>query len=259
MTTVAGILGYSRAWRLGSVPTPTSHDADRHLGTIQPPKNLALDDAADALADWGFLAQPGQPSHAGPGYLLVAIRRVPTFTHFDPETVSFWVSQDGAGHRVLLDKHSEMPFEAQLAWGPIRITDRLRVSNEYLTFGGAVSAAREDGTTVIAFVSPAPLLRRGGHSQGWDLGAQSVGAFFARLVAVAGRDRAFEMAAARADPVTRYAAFIADQAAHRPTMVDLDLDALDGHMLRAEAARLRRDAGSQWEAGQRLAAALPSR
>jgi hypothetical protein len=224
----------------------------------QPPRNLALDEAADALADWGFLAQPGQPSHTGPGYLLVAIRQQPTLTHFDPETVSFWISQDGVGQHVRLDHQSAMPFEARLAWGPIRITDRLHVSNEYLTFGGAVTAAREDGTTVVAFVSPAPLLRRGGHSQGWDLAAQSVGAFFARLVAGAGRDRSFEIAAAKADPVTRYAAFITDQIRHRPTVLDIDLDPLSGTKLHAEAARLRRDAASQWEAGQRLAAALPS-
>ncbi len=95
---------------------------------------------------------------------------------------------------------STMPFEAQLAWGQIRIRDRLNVSNEYLTFGGAVTAGRDDGTTVVAFVSPAPLLRRGGHSQGWDFGRQSVGAFFARLAAEAGSDRSFEMAAARAGP-----------------------------------------------------------
>ena len=113
----------------------------------RPPRNLALDDAADALADWGFLAQPGQPSHTGPGYLLVAIRQRPTLTHFDPETVSFWISQGGAGQQVRLDHQSAMPFEAQLAWGPIRITDRLHVSNEYLTFGGAITAAREEALT----------------------------------------------------------------------------------------------------------------
>ena len=225
----------------------------------QPPRNLALDAAADALADWGFLAQPGQPSHAGPGYLLVAVRPHPTFTHFDPETVAFWITRDGVGQRICLDRQSEMPFEAELAWGPIRITDRLHVSNEYLTFGGAVTAAREDGTTVIAFVSPAPLLRRGGHSQGWDLGAQSVGAFFARLVAVAGRDRSFERGCCSGrsrSPGTRHSS--PTRRMRRPILLDVDLDPLDGSMLRAEAARLRRDAGYQWEAGQRLAAALPA-
>ena len=73
----------------------------------------------------------------------------------------------------------------------------------------------------------------------------------------AGRDRSFETAAAKADPVTRYAAFISDQIRHRPTMLDIDLIA-HRNKLHAEAARLRRDAASQWEAGKRLAAALPS-
>ncbi len=224
--------------------------------TTQPPRNLTLDQAADALADWGFLAEPGQPGHRGPGYLLVAIRRQPTFTHFDPELVDFWTSRDGRGERVTLDRQSTMPFEAQLAWGEIRVKDRLHVSNEYLTFGGAVTAGREDGTTVIAFVSPAPLLRRGGHSQGWDLSAQSVGAFFGRLAACAGRDRQLEIAVGRADPVARYAAFIAHQIKHRPSLPGVDLDADDWPMLRAEAAQLRRDDPSHWEAGQHLAAIL---
>lgn|GEM_PF-683193 len=223
-----------------------------------PPRNLPLDQAADALTDWGFLAEPGQPSHPGPGYLLVAIRHPPTFVHFDPESIDFWISRAARGERVSLDRHSAMPFEAELAWGQIRIRDRLLVSNEYLTFGGAVTAGRDEGTTVVAFVSPAPLLRRGGHSQGWDLSAQSVGAFFARLAAEAGRDRAFEMAAARADPVTRYAAFIADQIRRRPSLPGIDLEPVDWRLQSAEAARLRRDDPYHWEAGQRLGAVLGS-
>ena len=125
-------------------------------------------------------------------------------------------------------------------------------------FGGVITAAREDGTTVIAFVSPAPLLRHGGHSQGCDLGAQSAGAFFARLMAVAGRDRSFDMAATQADPVTLYAAFIADQLKRRPTLVDIDLDPVQRQMFLAEASRLRRFEASRWDAGQRLAAVLRS-
>ncbi|MCY7417907.1 MAG: hypothetical protein LH650_05330 [Chloroflexi bacterium] len=238
--------------------TPTRIPDEGRSPATPPPRNLPLELAADALTDWGFLAEPGQPGHSGPGYLLVAIRHPPTFVHFDPESVEFWISRAARGERVSLDRHSAMPFEAELAWGQIRIRDRLRVSNEYLTFGGAVTAGREDGTTVVAFVSPAPLLRRGGHSQGWDLSAQSVGAFFARLVAEAGRDRAFEVAAARADPVTRYAAFIADQIRRRRSLPGVGLDAADWRFQSAEAARLRRDDPHHWEAGQLLGAVLGS-
>ena len=58
------------------------------------------------------------------------------------------------------------------------------------------------------FRSPAPLLRRGGHSQGWDAGSHSVGGFFGRFRAAAGYQHEFEVLAAHTDPVTRYAAFV---------------------------------------------------
>ena len=238
--------------------TPLHLPADDGQPVIEPPRSLTVEQAADALADWGFLAEPGQLSHAGPGYLLVALRYPPTLAHFDPEAVDFWITRNGRGERVSLERGSAMPFEAQLAWGPIRVRDRLRVSNDYLTFGGAVAAGRDDGTTVVTFLSPAPLLRRGGHSQGWDVNAQSVGGFFARLAAQAGRDRSFEMAVARADPVIRYAAFVADQIRRRSNLPGVDLDVIDWPRLRVEAARLRADDPRRWEAGQNLAAALGS-
>ena len=36
----------------------------------------------------------------------------------------------------------------------IRIVDRLAMSNEYLTFGGHLSATRVDDATVVAITSP---------------------------------------------------------------------------------------------------------
>jgi len=78
------------------------------------------------------------------------------------------------------------------------------------------------------------------------------------MAAVAGRDRSFEMAAARAEPVTRYAAFIADQIKRRPSLPGVDLDPVDWQMLSAEAARLRRDDPYRWGDGQRLASRLGS-
>ena len=103
-----------------------------------------------------------------------------------------------------------MPRSEDYSWGLIRLVDRLGVSNEYLTFGGHLDAALIDDVVVAAFASPAPLLRRGGHSQGWDAGADAIGAI---LRTDDGRRRlqARLRAVLRcAEPLTRYAAFVRD-------------------------------------------------
>ena len=69
---------------------------------------------------------------------------------------------------------------------------------KYLTFGCTLRAERIDGEVICVFESPAPLLRRGGHSQGWDTGAHSVGGFFGRFRAASGYQHEFEKLAADA-------------------------------------------------------------
>ena len=221
----------------------------------QAPHGLDLESAADAMPEWGFLAEPGGLGNARPGYLLVALRRHPTLDHYDPEEVRFWVTNAGRGERFVLDRWTPMPLERGVSWGLIRIVDRLGVSNDFLTFGGWVSADRSEGTTVAAFISPAPLLRRVGHSQGWDVGAQTLGAHFGRLVAAAGQDRAFESAAACADPVSRYAAFIADlveRGGHSELV--RESDPLGWRRSIAEKDRLMRTDPTRWRAGLELLA-----
>jgi hypothetical protein len=103
-----------------------------------------------------------------------------------------------------------MPQSEDYSWGLIRLVDRLGVSNEYLTFGGHLDAALIDDVVVAAFASQVPLLRRGGHSQGWDAGADAIGAFFARLMVAVDFQPGFEQAFATASPLTPYAAFVQD-------------------------------------------------
>ena len=215
---------------------------------------MDITQAARLIADWGFLAEPDLPDRPGPAYLLVALRDRPTLTHYDPELVEYWVSSGGKGVRRSLDRHTPVPIEQEFSWGLIRITDRLDVSNEYVTFGGHLSAAEVDGMTVAVFTSPVPLLRRGGHSQGWDEGAESFAAFFGRLIIAVDYTPGFEALAAAVDPVTRYAAFITDlvgryrQAPHlREQHPDLWM------MLQSEARRLERDHATEWAAGADLA------
>lgn len=209
-------------------------------------------DAAGRLSRWGFLAHPDLPDGPGPAFLLVALRAAPTMQHYDPEAVDYWVTDGARGQRRTLTHETPMPRSEEFSWGLVRLVDRLGVSNEYLTFGGHLDAAAVDDVVVAAFASPAPLLRRGGHSQGWDAGADAIGAFFGRLMVAVDFSPGFEAALAVAQPMTRYAAFVRDEAArHRGgggTRIDDEL----GRLLRKESTRLRSNERAAWDAGDAL-------
>lgn len=209
--------------------------------------------AAPLLADLGFLSSSDLPDRPGPAYLLVAFREKPTLHHYDPESVEYWVSQSGRGTRRMLTRASSLPFETDFSWGLIRIIDRLRVTNEYLTFGGHLSAEMVDGVAIAVFVSPAPLLRRGGHSQGWDPGAETLGAFFGRFLLAVDYTPGFEGRAADADPVTRYAAFVGDALARYRSSPILRAQQADlWNVLQAEERRLRANHPVEWGGGEAL-------
>jgi hypothetical protein len=170
-------------------------------------------DASRALAELGFLCRSDLPDQSGPAFLLVALREQPDLTHYDPELVQYWVSRKGAGRREQLSRATHLPIvDDVFAWGEIRIVDRLHVTNEYLTFGGRLSAALVDDVAIAVFTSPVPLLRRGGHSQGWDEAAENVGAFFGRVKVAVDYVPGFEVRFAELRPEVRYSAFIADLA-----------------------------------------------
>lgn len=213
--------------------------------------------AAGMLRDWGFLAHSDLPDAAGPSWLLVAIRPQPTLRHYDPEQVTYWVAEAGHGAAAVLDRTARLPLDRQTTWGQLRVTDRLRVTNEWLSFGGRLVADRVDGAAIAVFSSPAPLLRMGGHSQGWDDGAANLAAFFARVRALAGADARFEARTLAADPVARYACFVED--ALRRYRVSEVLRSLHPDLVRVlghEAHRLRETHGAEWEAGMHLLAAV---
>jgi hypothetical protein len=209
--------------------------------------------AAGLISDWGFLVEPDLPHRPGPACLLVAIRKQPTLRHYDPESVEYWVEEDGRGVAAILDHLTRMPLDVSFSWGQVRVVDRVRATNQYVTFGGVLTADRVDGTTVATFLSPAPLLRRGGHSQGWDPGASSLGAFFARLRAAVGTERDLERLAADADPLARYAAFVHDLMERYGHSEALRTGDMSTWMLfRQERARLESEYPDAWAAGREL-------
>ena len=224
----------------------------------EPEVGIRATEVAGQVDHWGFVAHPDLPDRPGPAFLLVAIRPAPTLQHYDPEAVDYWVSKDGRGARRTLTHDTPMPQSEDYSWGLIRLVDRLGVSNEYLTFGGHLDAALVGDVVVAAFASQAPLLRRGGHSQGWDVGADALGAFFARLMVAVDFKPGFEQAFTAATPLARYTAFVRDadrrrRAAEHAASFDDDL----GRLVRHEADKLRASAPTAWDAaGVFLDAAL---
>ena len=209
--------------------------------------------AAPMMAHLGFLASPDLPDRPGPAYLIVALREAPTLRHYDPEAIEYWVTEGGCGRRRTLSRQTRLPIDIDFSWGLIRIVDRLHVTNEYLTFGGRLVADSIDGVVVAVLTSPAPLLRRGGHSQGWDRGADSLGAYFSRFLVAIDYAPGFEARAARADPVTRYAAFVADAMARYRSSSTLRGDQPDlWTLLQAEERRIRSNRPSEWDGGEAL-------
>lgn len=224
------------------------------MTTIVPtPAALGPASAAAMMTNLGFLASSDLPDRPGPAYLLVAIREAPTLHHYDPEAVQYWINRSGRGVPRTLTRETHLPVETDFSWGLIRIVDRLHVTNEYLTFGGHLSAALVDGVVVAVFTSPAPLLRRGGHSQVWDRGAESLGAFFSRVLLAVDYAPGFEDRTGQAGPVARYAAFLVDALARYRTSPLLRLEQPElWTLLWAEERRLKTTDPAAWEAGEAL-------
>jgi len=216
---------------------------------------IAPEVAARHLADWGFLAHPDLPDVTGDAYLLVALRDEPTHRHFDPETVEVWVTRGGRGERIEITRATS-PFDSEFTWGTISITDRLGVSNEYVAFGGHLTVAVVGDMTVVILVSTAPLLRRGGHSQGWDEAAVDLAAFFGRVMIAVDYVHGFEALMAKARPMARFAAFIADSMARfRVSAALRGAHPAMWTLLRGQEEHLRRDLPTEWAEGIALATA----
>jgi hypothetical protein len=227
------------------------------LTTFRPTsESVPVETAAGRLADLGFLAGPDLPDRPGPGFLLVALRAHPTLRHYDPERVEFWATARGHGVRRILTRATPVPVDGAFSWGLIRIVDRLDVTNEFLTFGGHVSAAVVEDATVAVFRSPVPMLRRGGHSQAWDEGADQLAAFFGRLTASLAAP-GLEAEVAAADEHARYCAFLADMVARYRACPELRAGSSElWGLLRGEETKMRASHPAAWQEGERLLDAM---
>jgi hypothetical protein len=225
-------------------------------------QQIAPQSAAQLLRNWGFVSHADLPDGPGESWLAIAIRPRPTLQHFDAERAEYWTTVAGRGVARALDRTTPLPLSAAFSWGPIRVVDRLQVRNEWVAFGGSLNAAEVDGNLVCVFASDAPILRRGGHSQGWDRGAANLAAFFGRLKVAVDYVPGFEAQVAAATPRVRFAAFVADLAARfRASRRMTDTWPALWGLIATEEARLRRAEADTWAAGLELGRAaglLPS-
>ena len=228
-----------------------------------------LADAREELGHLGFVLRDGSLPGSMPGpRLLVALRDHPTLEHFDPEQATFWEARGGRGHLASLDRSRPEPNAAAPApapapaapaarpwsWGPIHVTDRIPVSNQFLGFGGAVLVDSVDGTsTYVAFTSRAPIVRWAGHSQGVDPLVDEIGAFFARLMVPVDYQEGAEARIAGLDPEALYAVFVQhslERVHHSRRLRDADPQ-LAG-WLEHEGHRVAHDSPAHWGEGREL-------
>jgi hypothetical protein len=169
-----------------------------------------LEQAGRRLANLGFeLVEPDRAAGNDTSHLLAAIRPAATLRHFDPETIDCWTCEAGRGKAARLERETHYPISSDYSWGLISLTDRLGVTNQFLSFGGALRAQMTpDATVLVDFSSHAPILRGSGHSQSVDPLAAEVGAFFARIKVPIDFVPGAEALVAKASPLTLYCAFI---------------------------------------------------
>jgi hypothetical protein len=173
-------------------------------------KALTIDEAADLMADLGFVAFRTPPGVAVTDSCLMAmIRDAPTREHFDPESVSYWVIDNGHGQTEIADRETRTPISRPFSWGRIRLIDRLAMRNSFVTFGGWLSGERvATDALLLIFRSPAPILRLPGHSQRSDRLSDDAIAFFGRLIPRMWSPPSDEQLVGSLPPEALYAAFL---------------------------------------------------
>jgi hypothetical protein len=175
---------------------------------------LTIDEAAGLMADLGFVAFRTPPDAVvTDSCLMVMIRDAPTRRHFDPETVSCWVTENGHGQTELVDRDARAPISQPFSWGRIRLVDRLGMRNSFVSFGGWLTGERVGADALLLiFRSPAPILRLPGHSQQRDRLSDDILSFFGRLIPRLWSNPAHERVVGSVPPEDLYAAFLLHEA-----------------------------------------------
>jgi hypothetical protein len=177
---------------------------------------ITIERASSLLGNLGFIAFQTPPDVPLPDSCVTAVlRSAPTLRHFDPESVSYWVTDEGRGALDVVHWDTQTPGSRAFSWGRIRLVDRFGIRNSFVSFGGRVDGERMGpGELLLIFRSPAPILRLRSHSQRPDDGAEEVVAFFGRTVPRLWASPDLERLVNECEPTDLYSAFLL-HCAHR--------------------------------------------
>lgn len=122
--------------------------------------NKSVADSIRRMEHWGYiLTDRPHPDSPGYGRLLVAIRRVPTQEHYDPEAIHLQLCEShGSVVRTSLHLDSPMREPSKVCPGRIELTDRVDKRRGFFCYGGAIDAENVPDETVFDLTSSAPIL-----------------------------------------------------------------------------------------------------
>jgi hypothetical protein len=208
---------------------------------------MDVDAANSLLASVGFLLVPGRPMAQGAAYLMIALRPRPTLAHFDPERIEYWSTDRDRPARGTLEWPMTQ-IDGRYTWGLITTTDRLIERNQFASFGGRLTTARDGDRHAAIFRSEAPIVSVGGHSVPGDPLGVRVAGFFGTLRGAAG-DRETERLIEAAGAIALYAVFLVR------TLATFQVQSTAGAasprvaaLLRSEIRRLERESPADLQA-----------
>lgn len=220
---------------------------------------ITIDEAAGLMAALGFVAFKTPPdAELTDSCLMVMIRDAPTRLHYDPETISYWVIENGHGRTEVVDRAARTPISRPFSWGRIRAVDRLGMRNSFVTFGGWLTGERVGSDALLLiFRSPAPILRLPGHSQQSDRLSDDALSFFGRLVPRLWSSPAHERLVGSVPPEDLYAAFLLHEVGrvHRSQSLREAIPG-DAHALLRELEVTERNLPETLAAGRKLLSRL---
>lgn len=115
---------------------------------------------------WGYYLPTKSHPHS-PGYpgLYVAVRRLPTESHYDPESVELCLlTAREVVERVHLTRHSHIPHVQRVCPGRVSLHDRFNKRADFYTYGAQLQGVGSQDEVIYVFTSSAPILAL---SEGW--------------------------------------------------------------------------------------------
>jgi hypothetical protein len=111
------------------------------------------------MQSWGYYLEPKAHTFS-PGYagISVAVRATPTHRHYDPETITLFLLNQGDVERTQLGIRSRSTMVRCVCPGRVTLRDRHQKRTDFYTYGAKLSTVSGQNETIFRFVSNAPVL-----------------------------------------------------------------------------------------------------